>query len=86
MCPRSRFATSATAVEKGIQEQAKWERRFDAYAKEHPDLADAVAHAGQGRAAGGLGLRAARRWKAGESLATRVASGKSINAIATTVP
>src|SRR5262249_12408434 len=29
-----------TAVEKGIQEQAKWERRFEAYAKDYPQEAE----------------------------------------------
>jgi transketolase len=73
------------AVEKGIQEQAKWERRFEAYAKEYPDLAELWRAQAKGALPAGWDADLPK-WKTGESLATRVASGKSINAIAKKVP
>ncbi len=74
-----------TAVEKGIQEQAEWERRFEAFAKDHPDLAEEWRTQAKGGLPAGWDSELPR-WKPGESLATRVASGKSINAIAKRVP
>jgi len=73
------------AVEKGVHMQAEWERRFEAYAAEYP------AQAAEWRLVREGGLpegwdRDLPRWKTGESLATRVASGKAINAIAPKVP
>ncbi len=74
-----------SAVEEGIKAEADWERRFEAYAKADPDLA------GQWRGERKGALPAGwdgdlPKWKPGESLATRVASGKAINAIARHVP
>ncbi|HEY2798857.1 MAG TPA: transketolase [Thermoanaerobaculia bacterium] len=74
-----------TAVEKGIQEQAKWERRFEAFAKEYPDLAEQWRTQARGALPAGWDSELPK-WKTGESLATRVASGKAINAIAKEVP
>jgi transketolase len=73
------------AVEKGIQEQAQWERRFEAFAKEYPDLAEQWRTQAKGALPAGWDAELPK-WKTGESLATRVASGKAINAIAKTVP
>ncbi|HEY1252510.1 MAG TPA: transketolase [Thermoanaerobaculia bacterium] len=74
-----------TAVEKGISEQAKWERRFEAYAKEFPQEAELWRTQAKGALPAGWDSDLPK-WKAGESLATRVASGKAINAIAKKVP
>src|SRR5262249_14668411 len=74
-----------TAVEKGISEQAKWERRFEAFAKEYPDLAAQWRTQAKGALPAGWDADLPK-WKIGESLATRVASGKAINAIAKKVP
>jgi transketolase len=74
-----------TAVERGIQEQAQWERRFEAFAKEFPDLADQWRTQAKGALPAGWDADLPK-WKPGESLATRVASGKAINAIAKKVP
>jgi transketolase len=74
-----------TAVERGIQEQARWERRFEAYAREYPELAEEWRTQRKGALPAGWDADLPR-WKTGESLATRVASGKSINAIAKHVP
>jgi transketolase len=73
------------AVEKGIQEQAQWERRFEAFAKEYPDLAEQWRTQAKGALPAGWDAELPK-WKTGESLATRVASGKAINAITKTVP
>jgi transketolase len=73
------------AVEKGIQEQAQWERRFEAFAREYPDLAEQWRTQAKGALPAGWDAELPK-WKTGESLATRVASGKAINAIAKTVP
>jgi len=73
------------AVEKGVKAEADWERRFEAYAKAFPDLAEAWREERKGALPPGWDAELPK-WKAGESLATRVASGKSINAIAKKVP
>jgi transketolase len=74
-----------TALERGAKAQGDWQQRFDAWAKASPDLAAEWRTA----AAGGLppGWDAdLPQWKAGESVATRVAGGKALNAIAKHVP
>jgi transketolase len=72
-------------VERGQEWQTDWERRFEAYAKEFPELAEQWRTQRQGQLPAGWDADLPR-WKPGESLATRVASGKSINAIARHVP
>ncbi len=74
-----------TAVAKGIEEQTQWERRFEAFAKEYPDLAELWRTQAKGALPAGWDSELPK-WKTGESLATRVASGKAINAIAKKVP
>src|SRR5262245_34167116 len=74
-----------TAVEKGVKDEAEWERRFEAYAKAYPDLAEAWRLERKGALPAGWDADLPK-WKPGESLATRVASGKAINAIAKNVP
>src|SRR5262245_43438025 len=74
-----------TAVERGIQHQGEWERRFAAWAVAYPELAEEWRTARKGGLPSGweAGLPS---WKAGESLATRVAGAKALNAIAEHVP
>jgi transketolase len=74
-----------SAVERGVKAEAEWERRFEAYAKAYPDLAEQWRAERKGALPSGWDTDLPK-WKAGESLATRVASGKSINAIAKKVP
>ena len=74
-----------TAVARGTEEEAQWERRFQAYAKEYPDLAQLWRTQRKGALPPGWDADLPK-WKPGESLATRVAGGKSINAIARHVP
>jgi len=73
------------AVDVGRKIQEDWKRRFDAWAKEFPDLA------GEWRQAAELALPSGwdsdlPRWKAGDKEATRVAGGAALNAIAAKVP
>jgi transketolase len=83
--PDQVLAHFRSAVERGARAQADWQRRFEAYAGEHGDLAAEW----QGVMRGEL----PRGWDAelpsfapGESLATRQAGGKAMNAIAHRVP
>jgi transketolase len=83
--PDDARAHLATAVERGARVQAAWQERFDAYAKAHPDLAQEWRQAQRGELPKGWDADLPT-WKAGESLATRVAGGKVMNAIAARVP
>jgi transketolase len=73
------------AVDQGVKAEAEWERRFEAYAKAYPDLAELWRAERKGALPAGWDTDLPK-WKVGESLATRVASGKAINAIAKKVP
>jgi transketolase len=83
--PKEALEQFRRAVERGVHQQAEWERRFEAYAKEHPDLAERWRTERRGALPPGWDADLPR-WKPGESVATRVASGKAINAIAPHVP
>jgi transketolase len=83
--PEDALRQFRAAVEKGVKAEADWERRFEAYAKAYPELAEAWREERKGALPPGWDAELPK-WKAGESLATRVASGKSINAIAKKVP
>ena len=83
--PEDALKNFRTAVEKGVKAEADWERRFEAYAKAYPELAEQWREERKGALPPGWDADLPK-WKAGESLATRVASGKAINAIAKTVP
>jgi transketolase len=74
-----------TAVERGTHLQSEWERRFSGWAAANPALAEEWRTARKGGLPAGWdsGMPS---WKVGDSLATRVASGKAINKIAEHVP
>ena len=74
-----------TAIERGAKAESEWQKRFDAWAKAYPDLAEEWRLAQSGELPAGWDADLPQ-WKAGESLATRVAGGKAINAIARHVP
>ncbi|HTR03460.1 MAG TPA: transketolase [Thermoanaerobaculia bacterium] len=74
-----------TALERGAKLEADWERRFEAWAGANPELAEEWRIARKGGLPAGWDARMPS-WKPGESLATRVASGKAINALAPQVP
>ncbi|MEX0879860.1 MAG: transketolase [Thermoanaerobaculia bacterium] len=74
-----------TALERGAQSQGDWEKRFDAWARLEPGLAEEWRLARKGALPPGWDADLPK-WKPGESLATRVAGGKAINAIVRHVP
>ena len=73
------------AVDRGASAQADWQRRFEAYARENPDLAAEWQHTMRGELPQGWDAELPT-FAAGESLATRQAGGKAVNAIALRVP
>ncbi len=74
-----------TALERGTKVEGDWDRRFEAWAKAFPDLAEEWRTARKGALPAGWDADLPR-WKVGDSLATRVAGGKALNAIAKHVP
>ncbi|MEW6743597.1 MAG: transketolase [Planctomycetota bacterium] len=68
----------------GEQHQA-WRKRFETYAREHPELAAAWESAMTGRLPEGWDS-SLPHWKPGEKAATRVAAGKALASIASRVP
>src|SRR5262249_9499838 len=83
--PEDSAKSFRTAVERGIHVEADWGRRFADYARAIPDLAEAWRREQKGDLPEGWDADLPH-WKAGESLATRVASSKAINAIAKKMP
>jgi len=74
-----------SAVERGAAEEAEWNRRFEAYAKAHPDLAAEWRRGQAGELPSG--------WEQGlpvfgekDAQATRQSGGKALNAIAARMP
>jgi transketolase len=83
--PEEVLAEFRKAVPRGQDLEAEWRRRFEAYAREYPELAAQWERAHEGDLPPG--------WDAdlpsfapGERVATRVASGKVLNALAARVP
>jgi transketolase len=79
---RARFAAAARAGEQARQE---WLERLRAWRQAHPTLAEELDRRLAGRLPEGWDEELPR-WKAGESLATRQASGKVLNALAARLP
>ena len=72
-------------VERGRELAAAWRERLAAYAAEYPAEAEELARVGEGRLPEGW-ERVAPRFPEGESMATRAAGGKALNAFAAAVP
>ncbi len=83
--PKEALEHLRSAVARGEKAEAGWLQRFEEYAKAYPDLAEEWRADAKGALPKGWDTDLPK-WKAGESLATRVASGKAINAIARHVP
>ncbi|HEU5249397.1 MAG TPA: transketolase [Thermoanaerobaculia bacterium] len=83
--PDDALAHFRTAVERGGRDESEWTKRFDAWAEAFPDLAEEWRQAFDGALPPGWDADLPR-WKAGEKEATRVASGKALNAIAAKIP
>jgi transketolase len=74
-----------TAVKRGNDSQSEWQRRFDAWARANPDLAEEWRGSSAGELPAGWDADLPA-WKPGEKEATRAAAGKALNAIAKKVP
>ncbi len=74
-----------SALTRGNELESEWNKRFEAFAKARPDLATQWKHLMAGELPKGWDTNLPT-FKAGESLATREAGGKVLNAIAKTVP
>lgn len=83
--PEEALAHFRSEEKRGERDQAEWERRFEGYAKAHPDLAADWQRAIRGELPEGWD-RDLPSWKPGEDQATRQSSGAALNAIATRVP
>ncbi len=83
--PERALAHLRSAVERGRAAQQEWQRRFDLYARAHPELAAEWQRAWRGELPEGWDGELPS-WRPGESLATRQAGGKVMNAIAKRVP
>lgn len=84
--PDEVYETFKTSIQKlGADTESKWNKLFDAYAKEYGELAEQLKNAidGTDKAAVEAHLPV---YEAGKSVATRSASGDSINAIAKVLP
>jgi transketolase len=84
--PREALEHFREAVSRGIERQASWERRFEAYEREFPDLAREWRRDLAGELPEGWDGNLPT-WKAGgKDEATRSAAGKALNAIAARMP
>ncbi len=83
--PPEAVAHLREAVEKGAKLQGEWQHRFDDWAEENKELAREWETALKGELPPGWDADLPS-FKVGDSIATRSASGKAINAIAPRVP
>jgi transketolase len=74
-----------SAVDRGKEAQSEWRKRFDAWARENPDLEEEWRTGLAGELAAGWDADLPK-WKAGEKEATRAAAGKVLNVLAKRVP
>ena len=84
--PEAVLAHFREAVEKGKQNEAEWVQRFALYAMAYPDLAQELHHMMQGELPEGWDLDIPAFTPDAKGMATRVASGKVMNAIASKLP
>jgi transketolase len=83
--PEEAVAYFRQAVERGAQQELAWQEQFAAYAKAYPELAQQWQQEQDGKLPEGWDSEIPT-FKAGEALASRAASGKTINAIAPKLP
>jgi transketolase len=83
--PADALAHLRAAVERGVERQSEWQRRFEAWAAANPDLAEEWRQGLSGELPPGWDADLPR-WKAGEKEATRAAAGKVLNVLAERVP
>lgn len=73
------------AVDRGKEAEEKWNEMFEKYGEKYPDLAKEFKNASDGKLPVSLG-KILPKFQAGESMATRVASGKVLAAIMPKLP
>ena len=78
--PEEALSHMRKEVEKGKEAEAAWEKMFDKYAKAHPEPAKQFRDAAEGRLSVNLD-ELLPKFEAGESVATRKASGKVLDAL-----
>lgn len=83
--PEEAVAYFRQAVERGAQQELAWQEQFAAYAKAYPELAEQWQQEQDGKLPTGWDS-AIPTFKAGEAMASRSASGKTLNAIAPNLP
>lgn len=83
--PEEVAAFYASLADQGAKAEAAWREQFAAYAKAYPELAQQFQTAADGKLPSGWDSKMPA-YEAGAKLATRVASGNAINALAGTVP
>ena len=84
--PDEALAHFRQARDRGAKLQLEWQSRFAAYAKEYPDQAAAFQHAMRGELPDGWDRALPSYTPADKAIATRVASGNALNAIAEGLP
>jgi transketolase len=84
--PEAALANFRKAVEKGRQGETDWERSFSAYEKAFPDLARELHGVMQSELPDGWEREIPTFIPDAKGMATRVASGKIMNAIASKIP
>ena len=84
--PEAVLAHFRAAVEKGKHNETKWERRFSAYMQAYPDLAQELHQMMQAELPDGWAVDIPEFPTDAKGMATRVASGKVMNAIASRLP
>jgi transketolase len=84
--PPEALAHFRTAVDKGRAAQAQWQQRFDAYAKEFPELAEEWRRRMAGELPRGFDWDAVLPQFKAEAAETRTTAGKVLNALAPKLP
>lgn len=84
--PEAALAHFRKAVDKGEQNETKWEERFASYALAYPDLAQELHQMMQGELPEGWDVDIPEFPPDTKGMATRVASGKVMNTIASKLP
>ena len=83
--PEEVLAHMREAVERGKEAQKQWDKLFAQYAKKHPDLAKEFKAAAEGNLPIDLD-EVLPKFQAGQAVATRVASGKVLDALMPKLP
>jgi transketolase len=84
--PEAVLAHFREAVEKGKQDENKWDKQFSAYEQVYPELAEELHQMMQGELPEGWDADIPSFQTDAKGMATRVASGKVMNAIASKLP